>query len=500
MENSFLELKGISKKYSGISILNSIDLTIERGEVMGLVGANGAGKSTLMNILGGIVQKDEGNIYLDGKRIEIQNPINSLKHGIAFVHQEMTALDSMSILDNCMLATFPNTGGIIKMKDARKICSDVFKRLDCDLSLDEKMRNISPGNQQLVEIARVLIQNPKIVIFDEPTSSLSQHERDRLFEIIKKIQKENAAVIYITHLLDELYGLCDKVVVLRNGSLVSQGPISEFPRSRIVRDLTGEELGSVTREHERQRSKDPILTVHGFNRAGLFKDISFDLYQGEILGIWGLMGAGRTEIIRAMTGIDPIDSGVLELKLDEKMKKLSPRELRNHVGLITEDRRNEGLFQIMSVKKNLTVANLKNLLHKYGPFIDFKKENKVTKSLVEKLNIKISSTDQKVSTLSGGNQQKVVIGRWLACDPLIYFMDEPIKGIDVSAKAEIKKIIIELTKQGKSILLISSEIDELLGFCDRYLVLCRGQKTAEFTSSVSRKQLMDAATTVNYAS
>jgi ABC-type sugar transport system ATPase subunit len=498
MAQPFLQLKGISKKFAGIPALNSIDLCVDRGEIVGLVGANGAGKSTLMNILGGIVQRDAGSIFLENEKIEVTNPISAMKNGIAFVHQEMTMLDSLSVLDNCMLTSYPNIGGFIKTGVARRKCAEVLKRLDCELPLNEKIRNVSPGDQQLVEIARVLIQDPHIVIFDEPTSSLSQNEKERLFTIIKNLQKDNVAIIYITHLLDELPGLCNKVVILRNGSLISQGPMQEFSRERIVRDLTGEDILSVKKETVSTGKGEPVLVVSNFNKAGAFKDISFQLNKGEILGIWGLMGAGRTEIIRALVGLDPIDSGTLEVCMDGKKRKITPGEFSDQIGLITEDRRNEGLFQAMSVKKNISVASLRALLTRVGPFISLSRENQVVQNLIEKLNIKISSVDQEVRTLSGGNQQKVVIGRWLAREPQIFIMDEPIKGIDVSAKAEIKKLILDLSRQGRSVIFITSEIDELVGFCDRYIVLCHGHKTAEFPSVVSSKQLMDAATTVNY--
>lgn len=498
MIDPLFSLKGISKKFSGNPVLNSIDFSIYQGEIVALVGANGAGKTTLMNILGGIVQGDEGDIFLDKEKIEISNPIDAMKYGIAFVHQEMTMMDSLSILDNCMLTNFPNINGFIKMSDARRKCQEVLTRLDCDLALDEKIRNIGPGNQQLIEIARVLLQNPRLVIFDEPTSSLSQNEKDRLFAIIKNLRKDHVAIIYITHLLDELPGFCDKVVILRNGYLISQGPIEEFPRERIVRDLTGEDIVSTKKDFSSIEQAEPLLIVSNFRKTGVFSDINFSVKKGEIFGIWGLMGAGRTELIRAMVGLDPIDTGILELWIDGEKRKITPKEFGNHVGLITEDRRNEGLFQAMSVKNNLSMASLRNLLVRAGPFINFKKEDYIIKNLVERLNIKTTSMDQEVRTLSGGNQQKVVIGRWLARDPQIYIMDEPIKGIDVSAKAEIKKLILELTRQGKSVIFITSEIDELVGFCDRYLVLCRGHQSAEFSSTVSTKQLIDAATTVMY--
>jgi len=499
MKSPFLSLKDISKRFTGVQALDHVSMDIGKGEVVALIGANGAGKSTLMNILGGIVQKDSGTIWINGKQVEIKSPIDAFANGIAFVHQELTSLNTLPVVDNLMLTSYPNTLGIIHDRQSQKQVSEIFTRLGIELNYNEKMGNLSPGDQQLVEISRALLQDSRIVIFDEPTSSLSKYEKDRLFKIIDGLKNNGVTVIYITHLLDELQGLCERIVILRNGQVVNLGNLADFPHKRIVNEMIGEESERVVRQNKSINKSEPVLRVNNLYCRGVLKNINFDLYQGEILGVWGLMGSGRTELLRSLVGLDPISSGELFYRQSGKMVKISPLELNKHVGFVTEDRRNEGLFQTMSVKINLTIASLTNLFGKVKPFINSRKEEQLTTETIRKLQIKVTSANQTVGTLSGGNQQKVVIGRWLLRDPDIFFLDEPIKGIDVGSKAEIKKIIGLLSEQGKSILLVSSEIDELLGFCDRYIVMCRGQLTREYMGNATTSQLMDAATSVRSA-
>ncbi|NMB61546.1 MAG: sugar ABC transporter ATP-binding protein [Chloroflexi bacterium] len=496
MNNSHfkLSMQNIVKEFPGVKALDKVNFEIEQGKIMALIGANGAGKSTLMNILGGIHQQDTGEILINGKIITIKDPLDASKKGIAFVHQELTALSKLRIMDNMLINDYPTKLGLIDDSEAKVICKKILKRIGSDLAPEDLMEDIGPGDQQMIEIARALVHKPKLILFDEPTSSLSKKEKDNLFKVIKKLREDGVAVVYITHLLDEIYGLCDEVMVMRNGRVVSSGLIDEFPKDRIICDLSGEDgrKKNVTKKSFIVKD-DVVLVVEDLNRSGILHDINLSLNKGEVLGIWGLMGSGRTELVRALVGLDPIESGTIYSICDGHKKQIAPHDLRQLVGLVTEDRRNEGLFQPMTVAINLSIANLKAFLGKSGVFIDRKKEKNEVEKTIKKLNIVVSSQSQQVRTLSGGNQQKVILGRWLQRNPELFFLDEPIKGIDVNAKAEVKNIIHELTISGKSILIISSEIEELLGFCDRYLVMNRGSITAEFPHTATKEQLMEAS-------
>ncbi|MGV8026422.1 MAG: sugar ABC transporter ATP-binding protein [Anaerolineaceae bacterium] len=498
MNSPFLQLRNISKEFPGVKALNNVSIDAFRGEVTALVGANGAGKSTLMNILGGVIRKDSGEIFINNEKVEIHNPSDAKLNGIAFVHQELSILPKMSIIDNLLFNSFPQKLGIIESKKAYKLAVSTLQKVGFNLDTHLKIRDVTPGDQQLVEIARVLLSNPSIVIFDEPTSSLSNREKDHLFEQIYKLKKDGAAVIYITHLLEEVFKIADRLVTLRNGESVSQGLIKDYTPETIIKHITGLDCNQFVKKQSKKTSKECVLKVEKLNSQGLIKNISFDLSRGEILGVWGLMGSGRTELIRAIIGLDPIDSGNIFIGTQKGLQCIKPNEAKKWIGIITEDRRKEGLFFSMAVNWNITIANLKELIGKVWPFINKNLENKTTNNYIKRLNIKVSSINQKVETLSGGNQQKIIISRWLQRNPIIYFMDEPFKGIDVGSKVEIKRIIQELASNGAAVLLISSEIDELISICSQYIVLCRGQLTQEFSENVTKEKLIEASTSLNF--
>jgi ABC-type sugar transport system ATPase subunit len=493
MKMPLLQLQNIHKSFPGVKALTNVSFTLNGGEILALIGANGAGKSTLMNVLGGIVTRDSGEILIDGKKIQITHPLDAKKNGIAFVHQELTILPKLSILDNLLVFSFPEKLGIIQYQQAVRKAKSVLDQVGCRFDLNMRVMDIGPGDQQLVEIARVLLLEPRIVIFDEPTSSLSAREKERLFELIRHLKEKHVGIIYITHLLDEIFSIADRVAILRNGELVSEGRLKEYSREKIIRHMTGAERRAL--QHKKTGKQKPaILQVEGLSSRGLLKDIHFDLHQGEILGLWGLMGSGRTELVRAIVGLDPVDSGSLLIRFGDEMKPVKLQHANQWIGLISEDRRSEGLFAPMTVKVNMTIANLKAFLSRVWPLIDQKAEKLSSEDYVRKLQIKVNSLEQRMETLSGGNQQKVIISRWLQRNPIIYLMDEPIKGIDVGAKVEIKNLILDLAGKGAAVLLISSEIDELMSICDRFLVLCRGQITGEFPATVRKEELIRAAT------
>jgi len=493
MKKSLLHLKSISKSFPGVQALKDVSFELDRGEILALIGANGAGKSTLMNILGGVIQKDSGEILINGENVQMRNPGDARRNGIAFVHQELTILPKLSILDNLLISSFPEKSGFIKQKEAIQTAQSVLERVGCNLDINMKIMDVGPGDQQLIEIARVLLFDPQVVIFDEPTSSLSKREKDRLFVLIQQLKSNDVAVIYITHLLEEVFSIAEKVAILRNGELVSEGLLKLYTRGKIIKHMTGAE--SQTLHKKKQKQDQPcLLEVSGLSSHGLLKDISLKLYQGEILGLWGLLGSGRTELVRAIVGLDPMDAGTIKIRIKEDLRVVKSQNANRWIGLISEDRRNEGLFVSMPVKVNMTIANLKAFIGKIWPFLNFKAEDKSSREYVQKLHIVLSSLEQKIETLSGGNQQKVIISRWLQRNPIIYLMDEPIKGIDVGAKVEIKNLILDLVENGAAVLLISSEIDELMSICDRYLVMCRGQITGEYPSNASKEKLIGAAT------
>ena len=493
MSEPYLRMVNIQKSFPGVQALKGVDFEAYAGEALALIGANGAGKSTLMNVLGGVIQPDEGEIRIAGNTIKIHDPLEAADHGIAFVHQEMAVLRTLTIAENLYITSFPTRNGLIDNEKARQLSRDALRRLGHDFPPDAKMRDLSPGDQQIVEIARALLGDPKIIIFDEPTSSLTSREKERLFEIIRSLKEQGVTIIYITHLMDEVFGICERAVVLRNGESVGGGLLKDFNYEDIVRLMIGtQDVSSYFRRHSANIG-DTVLHVKGISRQGVLYNISFELHRGEILGLWGLMGSGRTELARAIVGLDSIDAGTLELCKNGSLETIRPQESKKWIGMITENRREEGLLLPKSVKTNLSLANLQALMSRIWPLIDAKRESERAQTYVDRLKIVISSLEQPVETLSGGNQQKVVVGRWLQRQPIIYIMDEPTRGLDVGAKVEIRNVILELAEAGAAILLISSDIDQIMGISDRYLVMNRGRITQELPAEASKDDLIAAA-------
>jgi ABC-type sugar transport system ATPase subunit len=382
---------------------------------------------------------------------------------------------------------------LIDYKETKERCVRALRRLGFNFDPDTKIRNLSPGDQQMVEIARALLSNPRIIIFDEPTSSLTSREKERLFDVIDNLKKEGTVVIYISHLLDEVFKICDYAIVLRNGETVGGGPVKGLTYDDIVRLMIGSKQINQYYSRQSRQIGDTVMQVEGLRRKGIIEEISFSLRKGEVVGLWGLLGSGRTEVARAIMGLDPTDGGVIRIRINGKMQPVRPSDAKNWIGMLTENRREEGLLLPMSVKYNMSLANLYALSGKRFPFIDRKLENQQVKKYINRLEIKISGIEQKVSTLSGGNQQKVIVGRWLQKNPLIYLMDEPTRGLDVGAKADIRNIINELAESGAALLVISSEIEEIMSVSDRYLVMNRGHIVAELPAEATKEELMAAA-------
>ncbi len=486
-----LEMRNISKAFPGVIALQGAHLVARAGEAVALLGANGAGKSTMMNVLGGVVRLDSGQIRVAGKDVELSGPRDAARAGIAFVHQELTMFDTMTVAENIFLDAFPIRNLKIDTAAMRRRAGELMATLGANFPLDTLVEDLSTGDKQLVEIARALRQDPHIIILDEPTSSLTEPERKRLFSVIGDLKRAGVAVIFITHFLDEIRDSCERVTIMRNGQTVSDTGIDEVTTAEIVHHMLGptEDVGRFA--EPRTVTEAPVVTVRGLSRGGDLHDIDLDLRPGEIVGLWGLLGSGRTELIRALVGLDPIDAGQMTWCRDGKTERLTPLQLKKKAGLVTEDRRGEGIFASLSLADNIALPNLAALMGKFG-LVDRKKADALAIDTIGTFNIKASSPRQAIGTLSGGNQQKAVLGRWLARKPEIFFLDEPTRGLDVHAKTEILRVVTQLASEGCAVLIVSSELEELMRVADRYLVISRGRIHSELDGRATSDDLLHA--------
>ncbi|MDT6942432.1 sugar ABC transporter ATP-binding protein [Brucella pseudogrignonensis] len=486
-----LAMKSISKSFGGAVALADGCLTLQPGKVHALMGANGAGKSTLMNVLGGVLSKDGGTIAIDGQTVEIGNAAHAASLGIAFVHQELTTMPTLSVAENIFLGDFPKRGFLI---DRRRMNAQAKPLLDCvGCQIDPRtlVETLSTGDRQLVEIARAIRKSPRIIILDEPTSSLSGPEREKLFAVIDNLKKSGAAIVFISHFLDEVFRICDEITVMRNGRTVGSWLSTETSMSEIVHEM----LGSVTateRIREPQKCElTPLVTARDLTAGNLVRRVSIDFRPGEIVGLWGLLGSGRTEFVRALIGLDDLSAGNLQIAGAHGLKNAKPAELRAMTGLVTEDRRKEGVILPFSIAQNIGLPNLRSLSNRLG-VIDRKAELSLAQRLSAELGVKSTSALQTAGTLSGGNQQKVVFGKWLPAKPTFFILDEPTRGLDTGAKGEILKLTVRLAEEGAAVLFISSELEELMRVADRYVVINRGAITHEFSGSATHEELMNA--------
>ena len=486
---SGLVLSNISKRFAGVSALKGVRLTAAPGEAMALLGANGAGKSTLMNILGGVIQRDEGTALLDGHPLDLASPRAAKAQGIAFVHQELTMLPTLTVAENIMIDHLPTIGGLIDAKALTSRAQDLLARLGCSFDAGTLVGDLGPGDQQMIEVARALSRKSRVVIFDEPTSSLTEPEKQRLFGVIRGLKSEGVIVIYITHFLDEVFATCDRVTVMRDGMLVSTGPVSAHTAASIAHEMLGE--GSLAGDIPTTAppADEVVLSVAGLTRARVLTDVSFELHSGEIVGLWGLLGSGRTELLRALVGLDPIDSGSMHLRRGDRLDNVTPSQLSQATAFVTEDRRGEGIFPGQSVEQNLSLPTLRHLLNRFG-LVDKAREHSLADDLIGRLGIKTSGRTQDIATLSGGNQQKIVFGRWLGSRPTIFLLDEPTRGLDVGAKTEILRLAVEIASGGGGVLLIASEPEELMRVCHRYLLMDRGRIVGELGRGATRDDLV----------
>ncbi len=494
MGDTILTMNEIDKSFPGVHALDHVNFEVKKGEVHALMGENGAGKSTLMKVLTGIYTKDSGSIVFEGKEVEFHNTREAQDAGIVIVHQELNMLGHLTVAQNIFIGREFKKGIRIDDKKMNEEASKLFQKLHIDINPTEMMSNLTVGKQQMCEIAKAISHEAKVIIFDEPSAALTETEIEELFKIIRDLRKQQLGIVYISHRMDEIKVITDRVTVMRDGGYVGTLITKECTKDDIINMM----VGRVIYEDPKTESAVPkdapvVLKVEKLNAGRMVQDVSFELRKGEVLGFSGLMGAGRTETARAIFGADPKTGGDIYIN-GQKVEINSPQDaVKYGIGYLSEDRKRFGIVVQKSVAENSTMAALENFVK--GLFIDKKKENKIAQDYVESLATKTPGVDQLVVNLSGGNQQKVVIAKWLIrnCDILIF--DEPTRGIDVGAKNEIYKLMNRLAEEGKSIIMISSEMTEILRMSDRIVVMCEGRKTGEIDiSEASQEIIMNMAT------
>lgn len=497
MGEVILTMNGIDKSFPGVHALDHVNLEVKKGEVHALMGENGAGKSTLMKVLTGIYTKDEGTITYEGKEVEFSNPRDAQAAGIVIVHQELNMMNHLTVAQNIFIGREMMSGKLISDKKMNEEAKKLFDKLNIDIDPTEKMGRLTVGKQQMCEIAKAISHDAKIIIFDEPSAALTEAEIDELFKIIRDLREKQLGIVYISHRMDEIKVITDRVTVMRDGSYVGTLVTEDSTKDDIINMMVGRVIYEDPKTESNVAPDAPVvLKVEHLSAGKMVKDVSFELHKGEILGFSGLMGAGRTETARALFGADPKESGDVYVN-GEKVEIKSPMDaVKQGIGYLSEDRKRYGIVVQKSISENSTLASLDNYMN--GIFINKKKEAEVAQKYVESLKTKTPSVEQLVVNLSGGNQQKVVIAKWLVKDCDILIFDEPTRGIDVGAKSEIYHLMNELVAEGKSIIMISSEMTEILRMSDRIVVMCEGKKTGEMSiKEATQEKIMHAATLRN---
>ncbi len=492
MNTPVLEVKNIWKEFPGVIALKGINETFLKGEVHAIVGENGAGKSTLIKVISGVFSPNKGDIFLKGKKVRFSSPLDAKSHGIVTIFQELSVLPNLSVAENIFIGREKTSMGFLSYRDLYKRTEEILKNLDIsDISPATITGKLSVAYQQLVEIGRAISGKAEIIIMDEPTSSLTETEVKTLFKIINKLKESGVTVIYISHKLEEIFQIADRVTVMRDGEKVGIYNIDEVTEDKVVELMVGRKLESYYVKDSSPKD-EVVLEVRGFT-GERFKNVSFNLKKGEILGFSGLVGAGRTELMMSLFGFLPYEKGEVFIN-GKKVNIRSPQDAINHnIGLVPEDRKMQGLILIMTVRENITLPSLDNL--KTAGFIKLAEEAKIAKKMVKDLSIKTPSIEQKTLNLSGGNQQKVVLAKWLNLKPRILILDEPTRGIDVGAKAEIYKLMNDMAKEGISIIMVSSELPEILAMSDRVAVMAEGELTAILEhDEIKEERIMHFAT------
>ncbi|NLJ40616.1 MAG: sugar ABC transporter ATP-binding protein [Clostridiales bacterium] len=494
MNNIILEVKNLSKTYSGITVLNEVSFDLRAGEVHGLVGENGAGKTTMIKLVAGVEKPDEGGeIYINGEKETKLTAARSIQLGITVIYQDISLFPNLTVAENIFMGK--SNSPIVNRKEMKKIAQEALDTMGVQLDLGAKLSDISIGKQQLVAIARAITFKSRVIVMDEPTAALSSAEVEMLYEIIKAVKAQGIGIIYISHKLEEIFTVADRISILRDGDMVASGDVSEFDNQKLINLMVGRELRFIAMHSEEEESDDTIFEVKNLTHLPHFKNISFKLKRHEILGLTGLVGAGRSELAQTIFGMAKPQSGEIFVH-GEKVNIKSPNDaISKGIGYLPEDRRKQGLFQGQNMVCNISTVTLDKHLNKFR-LLSKKKELKTAKTNIDKLSIRPNIPRIKIENMSGGNQQKALFGRWLEADPKVLIVDEPTSGIDVGAKLEIHRLLRQLAKSGVAVILISSDLPEILAISDRILVMRRGEivyetiSTAATQESVIEKGLM----------
>ncbi|HAH0496888.1 TPA: sugar ABC transporter ATP-binding protein, partial [Escherichia coli] len=489
MSETFLQMKHITKRFPGVLALNDVQFTLRRGEVHALLGENGAGKSTLMKILSGVYQPDEGEIIFEDKPVSFSDPLSAQNVGITIIHQEFNLFPELTVEENIFIGRefCKKNRWRLDEKQQRQATIEILQKLNLAIKPDTLVADLTVAQQQMVEIAKAISVNARILIMDEPTAALTETEIESLFRVTRLLKEQGTGIVYISHRLEELALIADRATVMRDGQYISTVDYECVKISDLIAMMVGRDLGNIYPRREALQQRIPVLEVNGLTRKGVLNDINFTLYRGEILGFAGLMGAGRTELARAIFGADSIDSGTLKLNGKETVIKDISDAIQQGISYLTEDRKKEGLALNLSVERNIMLGNYPEYSDRFGN-IDSRRCQQTSEEQVKALRIKTPNLEQAALNLSGGNQQKIIIARWVCKDTDILIFDEPTRGIDVGAKLEIYELMNRLVAKGKSIIMISSELPEVLGMCDRILVMRSGRITGELSAKEATQE------------
>lgn len=492
MKDYILEMKNITKVFPGVKALDDVTLKVRAGTVHSLMGENGAGKSTLMKCLFGIYAPDRGEVILENKRVDFASPAEALKNHVSMVHQELNQVLDRSVMENVWLGRFPMKGCFVDHLKMYVDTKKIFDEFDINVDPAVKTGKLQVAQRQMIEIAKAVSYDAKVIVMDEPTSSLTENEVEHLFSIIDKLKKNDVSVIYISHKMEEILRISDEVTIMRDGKWVATRPRDELDTDSIIQMMVGRELKERYPKREVQPGEVVLKVENLATLSPAFKDVSFELRKGEILGIAGLVGAGRTQVLETLFGIRRRGAGKIVYKGKEIENKVPGEAMKNGFAMLTEERRRDGIFSDLSVSFNAIIANLD--IYKKNGLLNDRMIKKSVEEIIDKIHVKTPSGKTKIGNLSGGNQQKVILGRWLLTNPDILLLDEPTRGIDVGAKYEIYQLMNQLVKQGKSIIMVSSEMPELFGVCDRIMVMSNGHRSGIFNAKEATQfEIMEAS-------